>query len=99
MAHSTAKPAATHADALSQLKESAISGSTQKRLTPIRIPPLKGTSRRDQESTEVSNTPALALKKAIPVMTNGTAKCREDSCTIPNDTSGLQSFFAWTPPL
>ncbi len=47
---------------MSQLKESAISGSTQKRLTPIKTPPLNATNRRDQAPMAVIPTPALTLK-------------------------------------
>jgi hypothetical protein len=35
------------------------------------MPPLKGTRRFDQACKEVSQTPARALKTAIPVMKSG----------------------------
>ena len=70
-AQSAAKPAAIQSNAFIQLKASAISGSTQKIATPIRMPPLKGTRRFDQACSDVSQTPAVALRYAIPVMKIG----------------------------
>jgi hypothetical protein len=56
---------------MGQWKNSAISGSIQKRATPIRIPPEKGTKARPREWNDVSHTPPAALRIATRNMANG----------------------------